>query len=250
MENEELAVRIQAGETALISALWEQTERLIKLIAYKFYSGNKDRCTAVGVEADDLYQQGYFALLKAVKAYDASKDFKLTAYFSFHLKNAFREITKMRSTGWEKKQEPISLDAIRYENAEGNGVTLLDSLVDISAEADLDSIIESDYTQQLHADLVAAMSELPDIQRKIIELIYFDNVDTDEAAKAIDKNPNYVRTIQQRALERLSRHKRLQAYRANIINKHEYKGGFRKWKESGSSPQERIILELEHHGLL
>lgn len=72
LSNEELAMRIAAGEKVLKLQLWQQLEKLIKIKANKFYYA----CSLNGVarfEEDDLIQEAYFAMLKAVEYYNQDK---------------------------------------------------------------------------------------------------------------------------------------------------------------------------------
>lgn len=73
MTNEEIAVRIQAGETELLPVLWEQVERFVSQMAGK-------AAWAAGhvTSFDDLRQCGYLALVDAVKGYSEDKGKFLT----------------------------------------------------------------------------------------------------------------------------------------------------------------------------
>jgi len=248
MSNEELVIKIKAGENELIPALWEQIEKFIRLMANKFYTVHINRCISVGVELNDLYQLGYFAMLNAIKAYDDSAEYQFTTYLSKHLKNIFFKAAEMRSTGWQNKPDSVSLDAAIYEDDNGAGVSLLDSIPDPTAEADLDNIIETDYKTRLHDDLIAAMSDLPDEQRRLIDCLYFRNLSYKEAGRVIGRQ--YINRVHDTALKNMARHERLQVYKADIIERYGRRCSFRKWKETGMSPQEKVIIELEKRGLL
>lgn len=55
--NEELAVRIQQGETALYAQLWEQTKRLWLMLSMRLYRACKEQCAASGVEPADMFSR-------------------------------------------------------------------------------------------------------------------------------------------------------------------------------------------------
>lgn len=248
MSNEELAKKIKAGENELIPTLWEQVEKFIKLMANKFYTAYMNRCISVGVELNDLYQLGYFAMLNAIKAFDDSVEYKFTTYLSTHLKNIFFKAAEMRSTGWQNKPDSISLDAAIYENKDGDTVSMLDTIPDPIAETDFDNIIESDYQKSLHNDLIAAMADLPNEQKQLIDCLYFRNLTNKEAGQVIGRQ--FINRVHTAALKNMARHERLQVYKADIIERYGRGYGLRKWKETGMSPQERVVLELEKRGLL
>lgn len=48
MTNEEIALQIQAGNTALYADLWEQNQRFIYKCANSFYNRNAQRCARFG----------------------------------------------------------------------------------------------------------------------------------------------------------------------------------------------------------
>ena len=66
MTNEEIAVRIQQGETGLYSLLWERVEKLVTLLAGRYYARSQVICARSGLELEDLIQAGYFAMLDTV----------------------------------------------------------------------------------------------------------------------------------------------------------------------------------------
>lgn len=73
MTNEELVVRIRAGEQHLMGELWEQVEGLIKWKARRIMTILDSTGINSGVEFDDLYQSGYLALVAAVKPIPVEK---------------------------------------------------------------------------------------------------------------------------------------------------------------------------------
>lgn len=68
MTNEEIAVRIQHGETNLYSLLWEWVEKLVTLLAGRYYARSQVTCARSGVEIEDLTQAGYFAMMDTAEA--------------------------------------------------------------------------------------------------------------------------------------------------------------------------------------
>jgi DNA-directed RNA polymerase specialized sigma subunit len=77
MTNEELAIKIKAGELECAGQLWEQAKLLVCMLCNRFYGLHTDACRSAGVDADDLCQEGYFALMDAVDAYDEAGKYKL-----------------------------------------------------------------------------------------------------------------------------------------------------------------------------
>ena len=106
MTNEELAQAIQAGDASLLTPLWEQVEKLIRLLANKCYIKWKSRCLSMGLTQDDLYQQGYFAVLDAIKYFNIEKGYKFTTYLKANCQRYFYEALEARSINWHKKTYP------------------------------------------------------------------------------------------------------------------------------------------------
>lgn len=79
MTNEELVEKIQSGEDVEINMglLYQQNKRLI----YKFALPYSDIA-----DMDDLMQEAYFGLVKAVEKYDPEKEFKFITYAEWNIR--------------------------------------------------------------------------------------------------------------------------------------------------------------------
>ncbi len=75
MTNEELAIKIQNGESHLIAELWEQVKGIIyrRVSREMVFDSKKNRAATIGVTKEDLYQEGYFALVDAINYYAPEK---------------------------------------------------------------------------------------------------------------------------------------------------------------------------------
>jgi DNA-directed RNA polymerase specialized sigma subunit len=92
MTNEELVIRIKVGEVDLMPILWEQTKRFAYKQANAFYHRHADLCSFMGLEQDDLIQEAYFGIHKAVKMYDAEKGVKFLTYVAGQQHLLFTEV--------------------------------------------------------------------------------------------------------------------------------------------------------------
>ena len=113
MTNEELAVKIQQGETELIGVLWDQVHKFVRMMAKRRALLLEDTV----VDADDLYQNGYFALLYAVKSFDPASGFSFITYLTRPLRSSFSEAAGCRTERQRKAKTwtHISLDAAVQE---------------------------------------------------------------------------------------------------------------------------------------
>ena len=95
--NEELAVQAQAGDKGAISQLWNQTRGIIFMILARYYNRNPERFARCGVTMDDLEQEGFFAVLEAVEAFNPAKGWKFTSWLNYPLQNHVNAILGTRS---------------------------------------------------------------------------------------------------------------------------------------------------------
>lgn len=95
--NEELAVQAQAGDKGAISQLWNQTRGIIFMILARYYNRNPERFTRCGVTMDDLEQEGFFAVLEAVEAFNSAKGWKFTSWLNYPLQNHVNAILGTRN---------------------------------------------------------------------------------------------------------------------------------------------------------
>ena len=83
MSNEQLVVRIRAGENVADNMLqiWQQNQGFIRSIAKKY---------AAYEEMEDLIQQGYFGLCNAVEGYDRESGVTFLHYASFWIRQSMQ----------------------------------------------------------------------------------------------------------------------------------------------------------------
>ena len=248
MTNEEMALAIQAGNIDLLTPLWEQTEKLIRQIANKFYLKMESRCVSMGVAQEDLYQQGYFAVLDAVKYFDESEKFKFVTYLNRTCQRYFYDALEMRSANWTKKPTPISLETPLDSDDESS--MLIDIIPDQNAELAFEKVIDDDYVSRLRNDIAVAMTTLTEKQRLVINGLYFKRW---KHKKLKEKGVASTDREHKAALAKLSQHEQLKHYRETEFVRYKFgykRYGFRKFREKGMSSQERVVLELEKRGLL
>ena len=238
LSNEDLAVRIRAGEKELLAVLWEQTKGFIFGQMLKLYHGNQTKALAAGVTPDDVRQQGYFALLDTVQAFDPARNASLLTYSCYHVRNHFANLVGMRTS--KQQNEPLnnsnSLDDVISSN--DGEYTLLDTLADPEAAQAFASAEDSVYREQLHRDLQACLDMIPDKQAETLQGIYFEGKTLTAISQSKGVAVESVRVLHNQGLRNMRHGSRLQIlkhYRANIISTHGYKGGlsaFRSWRGS------------------
>ena len=248
MTNEELAKRIQDGETALMPQLWEQVYKLVYHCANGYYNRQKKRCDASGVMIADLIQEGYFAVLDAVKAYDPASGYKFTAYLNYPLKNRFNEIAGGRGSKKEPLNYSISLDAPLGEDMDS--LTLGDMVADENAETDFEAAEDNIINAQLKAALDDCLATLPKDEQSVITRHYYDGQTLTSIAKQSGNTYNRTLSLREKALKNLRRPANKRRIRSvfefEIIESISFHaGGLKKFRNTWTSSVEAAVLRME-----
>lgn len=254
MTNEELAIRIKAGETDLMGELWNQVENFTKKLAYEFITFRQpDKCRTAGLEIEDLFQISYFALEPAVKAFDAEKKYSFLTYLGVHLKNIFYKEIKVTNSGgkWYNRQDSLaraqSLNAPVYENKDSDELTLETLVPDEDSEEPFKDIEDRLYNEQLRADLEEAISSLESRDAQIIRDFYFNDLYEEALTEKFELSRSRVRLIRDRALQKLRGHKSLQSYREQIMGTAYTSSSLSSFKNNQASSTERIVMKLDEY---
>ena len=241
ISNEEMALLIKEGPEELIPALWDNVKLFVYLNCNRYYNNNKRKCEAAGVEPDDLRQEGYFAVLKAIESYDNMSGYKFITFMSYPLKNTFNELT-----GQRKKRllnDTISLDApIKSDD----DLILLDTVKD--KRDYIEDIDDRLYNETLHNDLELALKDLDCKEETVIRYYYYKGYSDSEIAKELNINPKTATYSRKRGLNALMRSKRLKEYREDIISQYAYKSSFSSWYFKGISSVELTVMKLAEKG--
>lgn len=251
--NEKLAIAIKNGDKSLVTQLWLNIEKLVALQARKYFGRNEARCTSFGVTVEDLTQEGFFAIQKAIDAYEAESEYKFTTYLHYHLLTQFEELAHKRTSKQKKHITCMqSLDAGFTLNDDSAEQTLADSLVDENASQSFTHIEDEDYIKSLHDSLEICLSSLPAQDGELVRDMYYRNKQLAQIASMHKLPETTVRSRMDSSYRRLRTGKnlvRLKTYRDDIISRYTYHGGFTDWKHRGSSSTEFIIEKLESKAL-
>lgn len=162
MENEELALKIQAGQTELYGELWERCRKLLYYILARYQNG----ITLPNyISGEDLEQCMYAALRAAVKSYDSGKGYKFTSYLHFHVMNTVQAQLPDKHITEISANQPV-------EDDEGKSGELQDFIEDDTAALQFNNIELS----ELRATVRKAVAALPERQRICITLYFFEGL--------------------------------------------------------------------------
>ena len=242
MTNEELVIKIKNGDDGLLPQLWEQVRKFITILADKYYR----RLESPKCDLDDLIQNSYFAVIKAVNYYDPKTGFLFTTFLTNTLKTSFREAIGIHTTKRDGLMYSISLDAPL--SAEGD-VTLLDVIGDLTpGTADVyETVVESIWNQELRSALDAAMDVLSEVQHEILKLHYYFGLSFDCIAEIRGCSRNAISNIEFAALRRIhnSRHVKILAsfmYPSSMESDSYKATGYKAWKNTQCSIEERYLI--------
>jgi len=240
MSNEELVICIQQGGKECVPLLWEQTYRLLYILIQKYYITHKEQAEKHGITGDDLKQEAFFILLKAVHWYDPQKPYKFTSYFKFAMKSHCDNVIGINTS---KGRNDILSKSISYDREiNEDGLTLVEFIPD---GKDHITDIEREFDNKiLRKDLESAINELEPLHADLVRDYYFYRRSPESTALKLGLTREETNGKRQRALMVLSKNKKLQRYRRNIIDKYAFKGGFGFWNNRRTSATEFTVLKL------
>lgn len=174
--NEELAERSKHGDEKAVLELWENLENFIDMKTSQFMRYIHD----AAIDRDDLKQASYFAMLRAINYYDSNGEYRFITFFSKTLLKEFN-IT----AGFTRQQHVIlSLDS-EIPCGEDNGLTLLDTQEDATAQLPLFRILAYDWQLAALRSILEALEVLSYRDQLFLWEMYFDGLTQEDAgAKA------------------------------------------------------------------
>lgn len=246
--NEELAIKIKAGETELIPQLWEQVFKFIKWKAKNYYTkrlqmfGDK-----IGCEEGDLIQAGYFAMLEAIKGFEENKGYSFLSSLKFALKSTFSEIVGIHTT---KRDAILYADSLDRPIAEETDGTLLDVIPDKASENEgsvEEVVLARVYQSQLHKTLEKSIDLLTEQQQVVIRARYYKGSRLDDLALLLDCSKQNVSRVEQNGLKKMYDTKSLTGLDYFLDENTNYYFHIRKdrFKTTLTSSVEEIVLRRE-----
>lgn len=241
MTNEELTVRIQAGEQELMPELWMQVERFAAKLS------NRWSRALDGVEFDDLYQSGYLALVAAVNSYDSTRGMQFIGWYALHLKTAFLEASGRRSVRQQKDpiHQATSLDLPLGDDEDGG--TLGDLVSDPDSIQGFEEAEQGLWRAQLRAALDRALEAIPEAERNTLRRRYFQKQTLEGIASVEGVNKEAIRQRAHKGLRALRRPRISRELQGFIEEQTPYycHVGVKRFNTAGTSAVEEAVLRRE-----
>ena len=229
MTNEELAELIQKTDSKTAKAeLWEQNKGIIYRLARSYYRPTSPHTL------EDLVQQGYFALLQAVKSYKREKGYKFTSYLPFSFQCTIRGLDM---------NTYISLDTPIGRDGEEKESTLVELIPDTSTLEDIENALNLTAERQA---IYNALGRLEPLQRDIIISIYFHGETLTSIATRLSRSIEAIRQRHQRILKELSKDPELMELYADTIQNRQIKS-LSKSADRPDRVDSRHTLEVMEH---
>jgi DNA-directed RNA polymerase specialized sigma24 family protein len=248
MTNEDMALYIKWGDDSLIPALWVQIRPFIHQRA-------KQRLMETPAHMrefeEDLVQEGYFAMMEAIEAFDPLTGYKFLTYMRYPLMSCFNTFLNTRTAKGKKdpNRYAISLDA-PIEGGEDYS-TLGDLIIDPESEAGYLAVEDDDFRLWLNRFIRKAVNYCASGIAKSIMLYMLDcNASFTEACKACNVKYAKARSGYETSLRRIRHYMRKvdQRKAIRLSGLYDYLGmggtGVQSFRNHGfTSATERIAIE-------
>ena len=239
MSNEELVAAVQSGAPERMSELWGQVRRFVIQQARRVPLEGRADC-----ELDDLIQSGYLALADAVADYQPEKGGFLTV-LNYHLKTQFAIATRFRTERQQREafEAPLSLDAPLSDEADS--ATLGDLQEDPAGTEAMEAAENRIYHAQLQQTVASVLADLPENQRELLRLRYWESMSLDEISHQQGADAGSIRNLEKKIIRQLR--KPATATKLRPFCDFDFYGGtgLGSFMASGASIQERYLMKQE-----
>ena len=129
LSNEQLCIAALDGDTEAINALVENNLRFIKRTAYEMWSAQQELNAALGIEINDLVQEGSLGLLDCIAGYRPDTGNKFLPYAAPAIRNAMVDYIRRWNPTFEAKNlgSIIRLDEVVKDENKGKHEFIADS---------------------------------------------------------------------------------------------------------------------------
>lgn len=120
MTNEQLCVQAKSGNQQALNQLIAQNQRFIHKVAYEVWVAQKERNGSLGIEIDDLVQEGVLGLIASVDRFQVDTGHKFLTYAASAIRNTMLDYIRKVNPTFEAKHlgNLVRLDElVKEENA-------------------------------------------------------------------------------------------------------------------------------------
>lgn len=126
--NEELCALAKQGDADAQNLLIENNLRFIQKTAYELWNTQAELNRSLGVDPDDLVQEGLLGLYGCIKSYDPDSGNLFLTYAGPAIRNAMLDYVREQNSSFEAKHrnDMISLDELAKDEAQSRHSFLAD----------------------------------------------------------------------------------------------------------------------------
>lgn len=145
----------KSGDESALNFIMEKYNNIVNMKAYRFF--------AVGVEKEDIIQEGMIGLYKAIQNYDCDKQNSFKNFANMCIERQL--ITVVKSANRQKNlplNSAFSLNSPIYEDSDIDAIELLDMNC---VEDPLETIANKEYFSQIELKIEESLS---DFEKKVL----------------------------------------------------------------------------------
>lgn len=257
--NEVLVEKAKAGDPSALCQLWERNKGFISSLLWKFSIGKENLLAQHGLTLEDLENEMFFALAKAVEKFDPEKGGFLSC-LSWYIRDRLKltlwgEHCRVVSTEDGRRIQvsanPLNRSICLDEPAPGfeeDAITRLDLVADPESETPFIDMEECSEQEYIKSTVWKAVSQLSDRQQQIV-IAHNLSAKTKplvEIAADLGISCSRVGQIEKEAKRKLRCASSMVHLRDDVIGAKAYQHtGFNVWKNGGGSVEEWIIENQE-----
>ena len=190
--DEEVIALIKEGDKLALDYLLNKYKEVIKMKTNRFF--------IIGAEKEDMIQEGFWGLYKAIQSFDAEKQNSFRTFANLCIE---RQLITVIKTSNRQKNIPLnssfSLNTAAYD--ENDDVSVLDVLDTNTVEDPLETIIKKEYYESVESKIDKNLSKFEkDVLNKYIQGQSYSDIAVSLAApiKSVD---NAIQRIRKKALK-------------------------------------------------
>lgn len=195
MSDEELIAIYREGEHNAIDLLIQRYKKFVRnRIRVNFF---------IGVDKDDLIQEGMIGLFKAICDYNPEREASFKSFATLcvtrQISTAFKAVSRQKHIPLNRSislSVPISN---KSSDEEDEGITLMDVIKNNVSPTPEDEVISKENVEDINDYIVKALSAL---EIEVVHL-YMDGKNYKEIAKVLDKSPKSIDNALQRIKKKL-----------------------------------------------
>lgn len=119
MTNEQLCIQAKSGDQQALNQLVAQNQRFIHKVAYEIWNAQKELNCSLGVEIDDLVQEGALGLIASVDRFQVDAGHKFLTYATPAVRNRMLDYIRKVNPTFEAKHSGNSVrldELVKEEN--------------------------------------------------------------------------------------------------------------------------------------